>query len=163
MRLWVGKIVTAWALAGGGLMLVLVGLTSWNTAGFGLDRLAGLVGFHVSGLSGYEDVVRLVMACAALMCVPYCQHRHGHVAVEVLASRWSEGLQRACRRLWSGCTAVLALFLGWWMGVGLLETWADRTLSPILGWVEWPFYGPGVVSMVLWAWVAAVQSWDRHG
>ena len=30
-------------------------------------------------------------------------------------------------------------------------------VSPVLGWPEWPFYLPGIVSLALWALVALSQ------
>ena len=64
---------------------------------------------------------------------------------------------RADRRGVNPGTIALALFLAWWMALGLLETRADGTLSRVLGWPEWPFYAPGVLSLLLWAAVAACQ------
>ena len=53
--------------------------------------------------------------------------------------------------------AVMALFLAYWMVLGLLETRADGALSRVLGWPEWPFYLPGIASLLLWAAIAAYQ------
>ena len=53
--------------------------------------------------------------------------------------------------------AALALFLAYWMVHGMIETRSDGALSRVLGWTEWPFYIPGIVSLVLWATVAASQ------
>ena len=44
----------------------------------------------------------------------------------------------------------------------MLETRADGALSRVLGWPEWPFYLPGIVSLLLWAAVAAVQIFERE-
>jgi hypothetical protein len=55
------------------------------------------------------------------------------------------------------------------MAVGLVEARADGTASFLLGWPEWPFYAPGVLSLVLWAAIAAAQAVegqtreDAHG
>jgi hypothetical protein len=43
------------------------------------------------------------------------------------------------------------------MVLGLLETRADGALSRVLGWPEWPFYLPGIASLLLWAAIAAQQ------
>ena len=42
---------------------------------------------------------------------------------------------------------------------------ADGALSRVLGWPEWPFYLPGIASLLLWASVAALQAFERdeHG
>ena len=55
----------------------------------------------------------------------------------------------------------MALFLAYWMFQGMVESRADNALSPVIGWPIWPFYIPGVVSLLLWAFVAAVQAMER--
>ena len=57
--------------------------------------------------------------------------------------------------------AAAALFLAYWMVYGMIETRADHALSRVLGWAEWPFYLPGIVSLLLWAAIAAVQAVER--
>ncbi|MEM9145705.1 MAG: TRAP transporter small permease [Pseudomonadota bacterium] len=157
IRAKLGWVAAAWAIAGGVLLLAIVAVTTANIALFSAHRVAGLWGGGVAGLSGYEDFVRLAISCAALMCLPYCQLRRGHVAVDLFAERLGR-LGTALGRVWDGLTAVLSLFLAGWMLRGLLETRADGVLTPILGWPEWPFYAPGLVSLVLWAGVASLQA-----
>ena len=49
--------------------------------------------------------------------------------------------------------------IGNWSSVwDAFDRWnSDGTLSRVLGWPEWPFYAPGVASLLLWAAVAASQ------
>ena len=47
--------------------------------------------------------------------------------------------------------------MAYWMVLGLLETRADGALSRVLGWPEWPFYLPGIASLLLWAAIAGSQ------
>ncbi|MEM1384739.1 MAG: TRAP transporter small permease [Pseudomonadota bacterium] len=152
------RVAEAWALAGGVLLLGIMAVTSVNAGAFALDRVARLAGASVAGLPGYEDFVRLAIASAACMFLPLCQRRRGHVAVDLFADLLSPGLQRALDRAWLVATALLALFLCYWMVLGMLETRADNGLSRILGWQEWPFYLPGVLSLLLWAVIAALQA-----
>ena len=49
---------------------------------------------------------------------------------------------------------LLVLFLLYWMVIGMLESRADQAVSRVLEWPEWPFYLPGLVSLLLWALVA---------
>ncbi len=149
MRQHLARIAGWWALLGGGLLLVIIAITSWNVGAFMLG---------VQGLPGYEDAVRLLISAAALMFFPWCQARRGHVAVDIFVSGLSERSRARLERVWLAMTALAALFLCYWMIIGLLETRADRTATSILGWLEWPFYLPGVVSLALWAAVAAAQA-----
>ena len=151
-------IVTWWALAGGLLLLLITAVTSLNVGAFILDRVAAAWGADIEGLPGYEDFVRLAISSVALMFFPYCQLKRGHVAVDLFVSALPAAAQRRLDRIWLVLTALAALFLGYWMILGLVESRADGVTSSILGWPEWPFYAPGVVSLALWAAVAAAQT-----
>lgn len=157
MRRLIEAAAAWWALAGGVLLLAIVLVTSANTGGFILDRVARAWGGSVAGLPGYEDFVRLTISSAALMFFPYCQLRRGHVAVDLFVSALPGGLRALLDRMWLGLTALAAAFLGYWMAIGMAETRADRTVAGVLGWPEWPFYAPGLASLALWAAVAAMQ------
>ncbi|MGF1503187.1 MAG: TRAP transporter small permease [Paracoccaceae bacterium] len=144
----------ALALAGGVGLLAVTAVTSWNAGAFAADRL--LPG-DVAGLPGYEDFVGLVTGASVLLFFPYCQLVRGHVAVELFVGALPARVTAGLDRLWLGVTAVAAAFLAVWLGSGARETRADNTLSPILGWPEWPFLIPGVVALALWALIAAEQ------
>lgn len=150
-------LVSGWALLGGVLLLLIVLVTTLNVAAFSLDRAARLVGANVPGLAGYEDFVRLLISAAALMFFPYCQLRQGHVTVDLLAQRLPVKMQRALQALWLLSTAVVALGLAWYMCLGLWESRGDGVITAVLGWAEWPFYLPGILSLLLWALVALRQ------
>ncbi|MCL5776976.1 TRAP transporter small permease [Limibaculum sp. FT325] len=154
----VTRLAAAWAVAGGVVLALIVLVTTANIALFAAHRVALLWGGSVAGLPGYEDFVRLAVSAAALMLLPWCQARRGHVAVDLFVSALPGAARRGLDRLWLGCMAGLALFLAVMMVDGMAETRADGVLSPILGWPEWPFYLPGLVSLGLWALVAAVQA-----
>jgi len=147
-----------WALAGGVGLLSIVGATAFNVGAFTLDRLLNPFGIEVTAFPGYEDFVRLVISAAALMLFPYCQLRRGHVAVDLLVERMPRSAQRAIDAVSLIGMTVLALFLLYWMSIGMVETRGDHAISRVLGWPEWPFYLPGLVSLALWALVAAVQT-----
>jgi TRAP-type C4-dicarboxylate transport system permease small subunit len=155
------KIAAAWALAGGALLLLIALVTVTNAGAFLIDRLARLAGGTVAGLPGYEDFVRLTVSCAALMLIPYCQAQRGHIAVDLLFARMAPMLRRALDRIAALGMTGLALFLAYWMSIGTAETRADHALSRVLGWPEWPFYLPGIASLLLWAAIALVQAWER--
>ncbi len=165
MRALVEKLAVALALIGGLVLMAIVLVTTANAGAFTLDRLARIFGGTVSGLPGYEDFVRLAVSAAALMLLPYCQLRRGHVAVDLFAKWLPPRFRRRLDTAIAIAMAALAAFLAFWMTLGLLETRADGALSRVLGWPEWPFYLPGVASLLLWAVVAALQAFERedHG
>ncbi|TNE36858.1 MAG: TRAP transporter small permease subunit, partial [Alphaproteobacteria bacterium] len=81
------RIVFGWALLAGVLTLMIVLITTANTATFAADKIARLFGSDIAGLAGYEDFVRLIVSAIALMFFPYCQLHKGHVAVDLFVDR----------------------------------------------------------------------------
>lgn len=156
----VRRLAEWWAIAGGLVLLAIVLVTSANAGAFAADRAARAWGGAVAGLPGYEDFVRLTIGCAALMFLPWTQAERGHVAVDLFVGWLPAGLRRWLERLWLVVTAGLALFLAWWMWFGMLRARSDALVTGVLGWPDWPFYLPGIVSLVLWAVVAATQLRD---
>lgn len=153
----VRRLAEAWAIAGGLLLLAIVLVTTANAGAFAADRAARAWGGTVAGLPGYEDFVRLVLGGAALMFFPHAQAQRGHVAVDLFVAYLPAGLRRALEAVWLLATAALALFLAWWMTAGMLRARSDALVTGVLGWPDWPFYLPGIASLLLWAAVAATQ------
>jgi len=148
------RIVALWALAGGLAVLAIGGLMVWNVVAATLDMAMRGWGPRVAGIYGAEDVVALLASVAALSFFPWCHLNGGHIAVGIVMDHAPAQVQRVSARLTHLLAAGSALFLGWWLGQGALEVWRDGTASGIRGWPQWPFYLPGVVSMLLWALVA---------
>lgn len=157
MRPHLEKIATWWALLGGLILLAIVLVTACNAGAFALDRVARLFGGTVTALPGYEDFVRLAISAAALMLMPYCQIRRGHLAVDLFFRMTLRRTKRLLDRLSLLGMALVTLFLAYWMLLGMIETHADGAVSRVLGWPEWPFYLPGLASLLLWAAIAALQ------
>jgi TRAP-type C4-dicarboxylate transport system permease small subunit len=160
MRAQFERIVAWWAIAAGLLLFAIIAVTTTNVAAFALDRMARWSGGTVSGLPGYEDFVQLVVSCAALMFMPYCQLRRGHVAVDLFVKGLPLRARLVIEALSLAGMALLAAFLAYWMAVGMVETQGDRAVSRVLGWPVWPFYLPGIASLVLWAATAALMCAD---
>jgi len=150
-------LAAAFALAGGVILLLIVAVTVVNAGAFGLDKLARLAGGTVAGLPGYEDFVRLAVAVASPLFLPYCQLRRGHIAVDLFTAGAGPRVNRAIDGLCLLLMAVAALFLAYWMVLGMLETRADGALSRVLGWPVWPFYLGGIAALPLWALLALAQ------
>ena len=155
-------IVSGWALLAGILTLLIVLITTINTTAFGADKIARLFNANVAGLAGYEDFVRLTISAVALMFFPYCQRQKGHVAVDLFAEQFSIRTQQILEKIILILTIALALFLAYWMTLGMISAYEDFASSPILGWPNWPFYLPGILSPILWALVAATQLKEKR-
>jgi len=160
VRIYLKQAAMVWATFGGLVLLLIVVVTITNVGAFAIDRAVRHFDTTFSALPGFEDFVRLVISAAALMFFPYCQSMRGHVSVDILISRISLKAQWALDVLTLILTVVLALFLAYWMSIGLLETKADNAVSRVLGWHEWPFYIPGILSLLLWALIAFMQIFE---
>lgn len=145
-------------MLGGFILLSIVAITATNVGAFALDRVARLVAGEVSALPGYEDYVRLAIGAAIPMFLPWCQAERGHLAVDLFLTRAPAGIRHGIDRFSLFLMAGMAVFLAYWMIVGLLETRDDGALSPVLGWPIWPFYTTGIISLILWAAVAFAQA-----
>ncbi len=157
---YLATIISLWTLCAGFILLVIMLVTAANAVVFGFDKVLEPFGYYIHGLSGYEDFVRLGISSAALMFFPYCQWRKGHISVDLFSAFLPPSVRQALDRFWLLTLSALALFLFYWMALGMLETYHDHALSPVLGWPEWPFYLPGLVSLLLWAAAAMAQFWD---
>lgn len=145
------RLAATTAIAGGTILLAIAAVTGLDVLLRIADALApGRLGI----VRGYEDLVRLGVGAAVPMLFPWCELRRGHVAVDLVAEHLPAGVQRALERVGVATSLALALFLAFWMAQGMLETRADGRIASVLGWPEWPFYLPGLASLLLWAAVA---------
>ncbi len=157
------KVCLWWVYLSGVLLLVVVLITVINISAFGLDKIARMYGSNVGALPGYEDFVHLLIPCIALMFFPWAQAERGHISVDFFANKFSSTWQTYLDILWLSFTLVLVIFLGVLMYLGLLESKDDEAISSILGWAEWPFYIPGIISLFLWTLVLIYQIFVNKG
>lgn len=157
------RICLWWVYLSGILLLLIVCTTVINISAFGLDKIARIYGHNIGGLPGYEDFVRLLIGCVALMFFPLAQAQRGHIAVDFFANKFSPSWQKYLDILWLSCTLLLVVFLCILMYFGMLESRDDGALSSILGWTEWPFYIPGIISLILWSAVLVYQIFINKG
>jgi len=160
MRAPLQRIIRLWAIAGGLILLAIVGATVLNVGSYLFDAVAGLFGRNFPILPGYEDFVRLTVSAAVPMLFPLCQLRGGHVAVDIFVEMLPRRMVRVVDTLSMAMMTALALFLFYWMIFGAIETYHDGVVSHMLGWHEWPFYLPGIVSLLLWAAAAFYSTKD---
>ena len=154
---YASRVAAVWALGGGIILLLITAVTGLNIAASIGDRIARWFDLSLSSPGGYEDFVSVAIATAALMFLPWCQWQHGHVTINFLVRQLPKLLQHVLYRLSLGLTIAMSLFLAWWMGQGLLTGYTDQVLTPILSWPLWPFYAPGVLSLLLWSLIASIQ------
>lgn len=155
-------VIATWALAGGLVLLVIVLATAVNAAGFTADMIAGLWGGDVPGLSGYEDGVTMLIGVAALAMFPYCQLHSGHAAVDIFMDKAPDWARRGVEVLSGLLVTALALTMAVMLIYGTLETRADNVETAVLGWPVWVFMPTAVVSCLLWAVAALMETFGRE-
>jgi TRAP-type C4-dicarboxylate transport system permease small subunit len=138
-----------WIYLAGIMLIIIIGTTVINITAFGLDKITRLFDFNISGLTGYEDLVRLLTSCIALMFFPWAQAQRGHVAVDFFADKFSPKFQQILDILWLSCTLIFVIFLGILMFMGMTESFSDGSVATTLGWAQWPFYIPGIIQIFI--------------
>ncbi len=154
------RIVSAWALFGGALLLLIVMATAINVVGFAANMVARSWGGRVPGLSGYEDGVTMLVGVAALAMFPYCQLHGGHATVDMFMQKAPSWANRGITRLSAALTAGVASTMGVMLTYGMIAMRADHTETAVLGWPVWIFMPAAVVSCGLWALTAILQLID---
>lgn len=162
IRSLISGVIATWALAGGLVLLVIVLATAVNAAGFTADMIAGLWGGDVPGLSGYEDGVTMLIGVAALAMFPYCQLHGGHAAVDIFMDKAPDWARRGVEILSGLLVTALALTMAVMLIYGTIETRADNVETAVLGWPVWVFMPTAVVSCLLWAVAALMETFGRE-
>ena len=150
MRDLLRRAIELWAICGGLLLLIIVGATAANVGTYLLDVLLTPLGGNVPPLGGYEDIVTLLIGAAVAMLLPYCQLQRGHVSVDFFVERMPSGAKGFADRLSALLMVATALFLLYWTARGAVDSYHDNVSSLVLGWPEWLFYVPVVISLALW-------------
>jgi len=118
--------------------------------GFGLDRIFRLFDRSFPGISGYEDIVTMLIGVAALTMLPYCQLKNGNVAVDLFMSAAPQWLQRMIDFITAILMVTVVGFLTWMLVQGVLEVKSDGDLTQVLGIPIWPFMSVSIISCLLW-------------
>jgi len=152
------KIITGWALLGGALLLLIVGVTAVNAAGFTGNTIAKVWGGYVPGLPGYEDAVQMLVGVAALAMFPYAQLHKAHAAVDVVMQFAPAWINRVIEVLSGLVLAALTVWMAYMLVQGTLQVRLDRAETTVLGWPVWIFMPFAVVSCLLWACAALINT-----
>lgn len=140
------RVVTGWALCGGGVLLALAAVT-------GFSVLRDLT-FGRPYAGGFE-LVELGAALAAFSFLPYAQHARAHATADLLSRRAGPRTVAAADLLAAATALLIAMLLFWRMSVGMADYRADGETTLILRIPLWWAFPPILVSLALLAIVAA--------
>lgn len=153
------------ALAGGAVLVLLVGLVCVSAAGNGVlniaraDWLAGLapalsqrvIGSGVGPLKAGYELIEIGLAVAVFAFLPWAGRRGAHAVVDIATARLPLRARRALDRIWLALLALVLALVAWRMGSGLLGKLRAGDTTFLLGIPLWWAYAACLPS----AWVAA--------
>lgn len=145
---FVARVIEAWALLGGAVLLGVVLMVAWSaTRGFFFDR----------PLQGDVEMTEMWVAVAVFMFLPYCQLTGANVTADIFTAR--AGPRTVA--LLEVVSALIALgfsaLLLWRMYLGMLDYREYVETTTILHVPIWYAYVPALMSLVLMA-LASLRS-----
>ena len=144
----VRKLITAWALMGGVLLLAVVVMNTLSVAG----SVAIAKPFP-----GDFEMTEIGVCVAAFSFLPYCQMTRSDVSADIFTSRASD--------LWIGIFSLAAsvvalgfgLLLMWRMYAGMLDQKTYNYTTAILQFPHWVAFVPILISLALLALAAVMR------
>lgn len=143
------RLCTALALAGGGLLCLVIGAQVVSVLGRSLPELLAWTGLAVRPrpLPGDDEISRALTAVALFAVLPYCQLRRAHIRIEIFSGWFPPTLNRRLDLLWSAAMAVLAGLMFWRLGLGFLAKLDNGGTSMVLAIPDWLPFGVAVALM----------------
>lgn len=148
------RLATLFALAGGGLLMVAVCVTTGSV-------IRGAFGRPILGDS---EIVELALGVAVVFCMPLCEMKGAHVLVDFftqkLPKRGIAGLDAVMRAV----AAVVVAILAWRLAIGGYNQWDRERESMFLQLPFWWGYAAAAIGMAAWSLCAAfvaVESFVR--
>ena len=133
------RLVTGWALLGGGVLAVVVAVNVWTVA-------ASVLG---SAFPGTFELTEIGVAIAAFMFLPYCQLTGQNVTADIFTARSGPRLKALLTALGSAVALGFAALLLWRMTLGMLDQKGFALTSTILQVPIWWAFLPILISLAL--------------
>lgn len=134
------RVIEAWAVAGGLLLLAIVLLTAWSLAG---DLLGA------GPLPGDVELVEVGVAVAVFSFLPYCQVAGANVAADIFTARAGPGIGRVLAIAAALIALGFSAFLTWRMSLGMADYRRYEEVTTIYQFPIWQAFVPILVSLVL--------------
>jgi TRAP-type C4-dicarboxylate transport system permease small subunit len=144
----VRRLVEAWALLGGLLLLAIALMTSWSAA-------AGWL--FGKPLPGDVELVEMLTAVSVFMFLPYCQLSGANVTADIFTAKAGPRTVARLELLGAAVALAFSLLLLWRMFEGLLDYRQYVETTTILRIPIWVAYLPALASLALLAAAAAMS------
>lgn len=142
-------VITAWALVGGALLLLIVLLTVYSTAGNLL---------FAQPMPGDFEMVQVGVAVAAFTFLPYCELTGANVTADLFTAKLGPRPVAALGAVASLLSLGIAGVLAWRMYHGLLDFQEYEETTGILQFPIWIAFLPILVSLGLLILAASIRS-----
>lgn len=142
------RLIAAWAVAGGVVLLAVVLMS--------VVSVIGAAAFNTP-FPGDFELVQMGVAVAAFAFLPYCQLTGANVTADIFTARAPDGLIALFRLIASVIALGFALLLFWRMWAGMFDYIRYRETTTILQIPHWIAFVPILISLALLA-IAAILS-----
>lgn len=151
------RLSTAWALAGGAVLLAVIAVNVLSVAG------AALSDFGLTAFPGDFELTELGCAIAAFSFLPYCQIAGLNVTADIFTARASKFWLSVFAVLAAAVALVFACILLWRMYLGMLDQREYDYTTAILQVPIWWAFVPCLVSLALLAFTSFASLLDAVG
>ena len=140
----ISKTATAFALAGGTILLCLATLTIFSVIG----RTINAYGF--GPIQGDFELVENGTAFVVFCSLPYCQMRFGHVSVDILSRQFPRWLSFMIALISQCGMALIAAIITKQLYLGMMDKYHWGETSFILQLPAWWGYAAAFPASILW-------------
>jgi len=146
------RVITLWALLGGGLLLLVVAMNVVSVIG----------GILWVPFPGDFELTQIGVAVAAFTFLPYCELTGSNVTADIFTIKASRRTVAFFKLLASVVALIFALLLLWRMYAGMLNQKEYDYTTAIVQFPIWLAFIPILISLALLA-VAALLTLTEHG
>jgi len=144
---WLARVIEAWALLGGLVLLAVVIMTT----------VSAITGYaFASPFPGDFELTEMGVAIAAFAFLPYCQLTFANVSADIFTQNAGPVVNRWLSRLGSFIAFLFSLLLIWRMSAGMADYQTYLETTTILQIPIWYAFIPTLMSLVLLAVAALV-------
>lgn len=154
---FIDRLAKLFALAGGVVLILLVGLTIMSVAGRTINA------YGLGPIMGDFELVEHGTAFVVFCALPLCQMRYGHVAVDVLSRQFPYLVAWGFAVLSQLGLLAAAILISRQLYFGLHDKLSWGETSFILQLPVWWGYAAAFPATILWVVTAAVTSWQVIG
>jgi len=140
----------ALALAGGAVLLALIGLSTWSVAGRWLAD---------APLQGDFELVQLGCAACVSAFLPLCQLEKGHVIVDFFTLKAGAATRAVLDAAGNLLLGLAGALVAWRLALGMLSVREAGETSMILDLPVWMAYAPMILSFAVLAVAGLYTAW----